>query len=185
MKSLIFILSIIIFLSFEMTSCQIKKEALQSNRADNEKIEMVQLDFEILTDEISLEEIKKIEDYKKKLLAYYNFEILATLKQTNNTVENITLSNFIVHENFEIVNLKKEPKDDLIRFYDYSIVFDPETYETDVVRNIMPNEFSIDTINLVNDFKFYLSNPDTLLIRIKKQYFKKEMYSTWDTLIIK
>jgi hypothetical protein len=178
-------LSIIIFLSFEITSCKIKKEAIKSNREANEKIEMVKLDFEILTDEISLNEIKEIDDFKKRLIAYSNFEILATLKQINKTIENIELGNFITHDNFEIVNVKKERKDDLIIFYDYTPIFDPETYEANEIRDIMPNEYSIDTMNLVNDFRFYLSNPDTLLIRIKKQYFEKEIHSNWDTLIIK
>ena len=185
MKNHIFLLSTILFLSFEMTSCQIKKETIKSNQANDEKIEQVQLDFEILTEEISLEEIKKIDDFRKKLTAYNNFEILATLKQTNKTTEKITLDNFIVYENYEITNIKKERKDDLIHFYDYSIVFDPETYLTEVIEKIMPNEYSIDTLNLVNDFKFYSSNPDTLLIRMKKQYFEKTIYSNWDTLIIK
>ena len=184
MRNQILILSIIIFLFFKVTSCQIKKEAIKSNRENLEKIEPVKLDFEILTDEISLDKIKEIDDFRKRLIAYMNFEIVATLKQINKTNENIELDNFIIHENFEIINIKGESKDTLIRFYDYTLVFDPETYEMDGIRDIKPNEFSIDSINLVNDFRFYLSDPDTLLIRIKKQYFEKEIYSNWDTLIL-
>lgn len=185
MQSPIFKLSIILFLLFEITSCQIKKEVLKSNQEDNEKVDTVKLDFEILSDEISLGEIKKIDDFRKKLKAYYDFEIIATLKQINKTTENIELDNFITYENFEITNLNQEKKDDLIRFYDYNPIFDPETYEINGIIDTEPNEFSIDTLNLVNDFRFFLSNPDTLLIRIKKQYFEKEIYSNWDTLILK
>ena len=185
MRSPIFKLAIILFLLFEIASCQIKKEVLKSNPEDNEKIETVKLDFEILTDEISLGDIKKIDDFRKKLKAYYDFEIISTLKQINKTAENIELDNFITYENFEITNLNKERKDDLIRFYDYTLIIDPETYEISGIRNTESNEYVIDTINLVNDFRFYLSNSDTLLIRIKKQYFGKEIFSNWDTLILR
>ena len=181
MRKLIFILSIVISLSFEITSCQIKKEVINSSRNDNKKTELVELNFEILTDKISFDEINKIDDFKQKLRTYLNLEILATLKQISITVEKIELDNFIIYENFEITNLKKEPKDDLIIYYDYTPVFDPETYED----MIDPKKYSIDTINLVNDFRFYKSAPDTLLIRIKKQYFEKYFYSNWDTLMIK
>lgn len=158
---------------------------MKSNQEDNKKVETVKLDFEILSDEIFLGEIKKIDDFRKKLKAYYDFEIIATLKQINKTTENIELDNFTTYDNFEITNLNQEKRDDLIRFYDYTPIFDPETYEINGIRDTEPNEYFIDTLNLVNDFRFFLSNPDTLLIRIKKQYFEKEMYSNWDTLILK
>lgn len=188
MRSPIFKLSIIIFLLIAITSCQIKKEVIKSNQEGNKKVETVKIEFEILTDEINLGEIKKINDFRKKLKAYSDFEILARLKQTNKTTENIELDNFIIYENFEITNIEKESKDDLIRFYDYTPILDPETYEPfeiNGIREIKPNEYTIDTINLVNDFRFYLSNSDTLLIRVKKQYFEKEIFSNWDTLILK
>lgn len=184
MRSIIFIISLIIFFSFGITSCHIKKEATKSHTNDIEKKEWIELDFEILTDEISLNEIKKIEDFKERLIAYLNLEILATLKQISKTDKNIKFDHLIINENFEIINIKRESKSDLIRSYDYTPIFDPETYE-DEIRDLKPNQYSIDSINLVNDFKFYSSAPDTFLIRIKKQYFEKEIYSNWDTLIIK
>jgi len=178
-------MSLIIFLSFEITSCRIKKDSVKYYKEGNENKESVKLDFEILTDEISLDEIKKISDFKEKLTAYSNFEILARLKYINKTIESIELYNFITYENFEITNVKKENKNELIRFYDYTPIIDPETYELYGIRNIKPNEYFIDTINLMNNFEFLLSNPDTFLIRIKNQQFEKEIYSTWDTLILK
>ena len=178
-------ISLIIFFSFEITSCRIKKDSVKYYKEGNENKESVKLDFEILTDEISLDKIKKIGDFKEKLIAYSNFKILAILKQVNKTSKSIELYNFITYENFEITNVKKENKNELISFYDYTPIFDPETYEIYGTRDIMPNEYSIDTINLVNNFQFHLSNPDTFLIRIKNQYFEKEIYSNWDTLIIK
>ncbi len=182
MKRLIFLLSTILFFLLEITSCQIKKEGLNTN---TNKIEKVALVFEILKDEISFDSIKKIADSKTKMLAYWDFEILATLKRLNKTTEKIELTHFIVFENFEITNLKKEPKEELIRHYDYSIVFDPENYESDMIRKIMPTEYEIDTLNLSNDFRFYLSKPDTLLIRVKEFQLGKEVYSNWDTLVVR
>ncbi len=187
MRSLIFILSIMIFFSVEIISCKIKKEVLNSNEEDYEKIESVKLDFEILTDEISLEEINRIDDFRAKVISYSNFEILATLKQINKTEDSIEVDNFIIYENFDIVNIDKINRADLISFYDYSIVLDPETFEiygiTD--KKLKPNGHLIDSINLVKDFRFYLSKPDTFLIRIKKQYFGKEICSNWDTLVVR
>ena len=169
----------------EISSCQINESITKSNKDSIENIGEIKLDFEILTDEISLDEINKIDKFKKKLIAYSNFEIVATLKQINKTSENIEIDNFIVYENFEIIDVQKQSKDDLINVYHYTPIFNPETYEINGIKMLKPDEFSIDSLNLVNDFRFYVSNPDTLLIRIKKQYFEKEIYSNWDTLIIK
>jgi len=177
-------LSITILFSFVLTSCLIKRNA---KKLSTDNIEKISLDFEIVSDEISFEAINEIDSFKNKLIAYSNFEIIATLKQINKTSRSVKLDDFIVYENFEITNTKREKKDDLITEYHYSIIMDPETYETIGVEDIMlkPNEYSIDSINLVKDFRFYLSDPDTLLIRIKKVYFEKEIYSNCDTLIIK
>jgi len=184
MRSLIFLLLVIICFSFRASSCQLKKELIESNREDREKIK---LDFTILTEEIDLAEIKAIEDDRKKEIAYSDLEIIAILKQINNSVEYIEIDNLIIPENLEILNIQKKRKEDLIIFYDYTPVLDPETFEIYGSQNtiLKSKEYFIDTINLVANFSFYLSNSDTFLIRIKKQYSKKEIYSNWDTLVIK
>lgn len=186
MQSPIFKLSIVIFLFLEIISCQIKKEVLKPHQEDDRKEKTVKLDFEILINEISLDEIKKIEDFRKKINVYLDLEIIATLKQINKTTENIEFDRFVTYENFEITNTQKENKNILIGFYDYTPVFTPETSEEMYqIKYTKPDEYSIDSINLVDNFNFYLSNSDTLLIRVKKQYLEKEIFSNWDTLIIK
>ncbi len=172
------------FFFIEITSCQIKKESTKHPLNIDVKKDLVKLDFEILTDKFSLDQFRKIDDGKERLIAYSTSKILAVLKQTNRSNEKLEVGDFIIYENFEITNLKKESKEELITFYDYSIVFDPETYESDEDVELKPGEYFIDTLNLVDNFKFYHSNFDTFLIRIKKSYFEKELYSNWDTLIL-
>jgi len=163
--------------SFLLASCVLKKTSIPSNQYNSE--ESIRLDFDII--------LKEVENMKgMKIMDYRNHELLATLKQTNQSSATIKVETpaFIVYENYEIINVRGANRDSLIGHYDYSIVFDPETYN-DFIVSLPPNHFSIDTVNLVNDFNFYLSGPDTLLIRIKKHHLEDYIYSNWDTLIIR
>ena len=174
-KQIPLIFTVATFLTLLLSACFPNKAAINPNQNS----EKVKLEFEILTDEILIDALDK-----DRVINYIKSEILATLKQTNQSNELVTLDNFIIYENFEITDLNKQSKEDLIAHYDYSIVFDPETYEDDNPE-IKPNDATIDTLNLVSNFRFYKSDADTLLIRIKKTYFEKEIYSNWDTLIVK
>lgn len=177
----------IILTSVLLSSCFFKKQVSSANQKTKEK---VKLEFEIQTNQIAIEKY-----HKNRLLDYLDSEILATLKQTNLSDEQIKVNDLFTYENFEITNLKKQSRDSLIAQYEYSVVFDPDSY-TDESYYLKPNDFAIDHLNLAHDFRFYKSDPDTLLIRMKIKYFEKdsktnlyinssqEIYSNWDTLVI-
>lgn len=170
----------IIFFSIGLLSCQSFNNASKKK----EKVETIELEFEIITDKISMEEIKKITNFREKINAYKNLEILASLKQTNKTSEKIKLYTFSTHENFEIIDTQLKSKDTLINHYHYQILIDPDSFEPFGYIEVEPEGFIADTFNIVNEFNFFQSDPDTFLIRIKETYLEKELYSNWDTLIL-
>ncbi len=160
-----------------MNSCQVKK--MFSNIPINK--EALAIEFNVL--EKKHNKVRGLES-----LSYYDYDMSATIKQinTSDTIIEITKPIFIVWENFEIKNMKGESVDSLIKDYDFTLIFNPETYELyNKPTKLKPKEFSIDTINLVHDFNFSILNePDTFLIRIKNYFLEENIYSNWDTLII-
>jgi len=165
-----------------LTACVLKKGSVDSSANEIKKKKSLRIEFEIILDEIVKKESLNEEDLRK----YWKSVIPATLKQINKTDKVVELYNptFIVYENFEIKNIIGEKKNDLIRQYDYTPVFDPETYESETVL-LESNEYFLDTLNLVSNFNFYLGAKDTFLIRVKNYHLNEEIYSNWDTLIIK
>lgn len=162
----------------QLTACGVKKgntlTTLNDKMQDNQS---VKLDFNILPKAVSFEGMKVME--------YIKSELLATVKHSNITNESIELYDysFIIFENYEIKNVNGEHKEDsLLRHYDYSITFDPDTYDSPSI--MLANEFIMDTVNLIRDFRFDLAAQDTFLIRVKKRYDEDFIYSNWDTLII-
>jgi len=169
---------------------------MKFNREKGKANEIIKIEFEILTDEIAIDEINKFNTYREKRIAYLDLDILATFKRINNTEYIVEVDDFIVHENFDIINIKDENRDSLVRQYDYSISFDPETYEIWGNEALKPNEYALDSTYLEENFNFYLSGPDTFLIRMKDSFINPEtstptkinwdtIYSNWDTLIIR
>ncbi|MFK7771471.1 MAG: hypothetical protein AB8F94_04995 [Saprospiraceae bacterium] len=159
-------------------SCNLRNSPI--NKTANEKFiiqEKLKFEFNILPEKVS-------DLNQKGIRAYYNSQLLATFKQINisDSILELSFPKFLIHENFEVENIKGENRNDLKREYDYSIILDPfYEYNTEILK---PGQFLIDTINLITDFNFYQSGPEILQIRINKNYFDEDITSNWDTLII-
>lgn len=166
-----------------MTACTISKNQVDKTQTNlQENNEGMSLQFDILPKEIGP---FKDMDYLK----YLEIKIPATLKQvnySNATVEIDSDRMFVWDENYQISNLKGEPQDSLINDYHYQVLFDPDSYTSPTTVKLKPNDFLIDTVNLTQEFNFYLSSSDTFLIRMKDIVNSGNwIYSNWDTLIVR
>jgi len=173
-----YIFLLITLMLIQLTSCGIRKENTTTLNNRIEDNQSVKLDFNILPKEVSFRGMKVME--------YIESELLATIKHANLTNDSLRLyyHNSITFENYEIKNVNGEHKEDsLLQHYDYSIIFDPDTYEPPSIT-LEPNEFITDTLNLIRDFRFDLAKLDTFLIRVRKHHDEGFIYSNWDTLII-
>lgn len=184
-----FITGISILSALSTLPVKVRKQYLISKIEEKETFEKIKIDFEIFPDHISLNELKLdgLDTFMiKRIKDLVSVEMHAVIKQTNNTDTTIAVDDLLTWEKFEIINIRKEVKNDLIIRNDPSLRLDYEDYSIKGYRDtkLTPNQTSIDTTWIGHNFRFYKSEPDTLLIRIKKNYFEEATYSNWDTLII-
>lgn len=176
--------SSVLFVGCLFYSCtkQIKINSTSQN------LDSIKLEFDIQQEEVRLSSIRTKFESGKDALAYFSrHEIFATLKSTNisdKTVE-VILPHFIVYENFEIKNIQGDDMIDLVDIYDYSVIVDPETYDSIYEKNELKSlESFIDTVSVTQNIKLHLCEPNTYLIRIKTDWSQNIVYSNWDTIVV-